>query len=399
MLSVMNFITNKAGRWLTLVIKFLIYRLCDYIKMTTQINLRLASGESDIALQACAAAGYNHLGLLLSRMLNTGTPRYHQLCGEFLGARSQPSVAPQDIGDQPIRVKLLCNWMSSRALCELWNKMSKGNYTWNNIQIVWTDVPEPDYYVIINATQDTQQWVNSSSSKVILFQMEPHMAKRPEVWGAWAKPNPTDFLFCGTYDQHYNNNEWHLSKTYNELMEMEIVKTEAVATVLSTVLSAKYSDPGHMKRIDFVKFLEGKGMCVHVFGNNKFKYVNYKGIPPSHCKDEAMFPYKYAFNCENNQVKNYYTEKLIDGILAECLVFYSGCFNVKEYIDPRAFVYLELSNFEDDYARIQEAIKDNLWEKRLPYIKAAKRKILTELQFFPRLERIINESRQNLLMS
>ena len=46
-----------------------------------------------------------------------------------------------------IKVLLYCSWCSSKELCDLWNKMSKGNYSWNNIQIV---SEEPcDYYCII----------------------------------------------------------------------------------------------------------------------------------------------------------------------------------------------------------------------------------------------------------
>src|SRR5437868_1806369 len=37
------------------------------------------------------------------------------------------------------RVKLLCNWCTSEQLAKLWNKMSQGNFTWDNIQIVWDD--------------------------------------------------------------------------------------------------------------------------------------------------------------------------------------------------------------------------------------------------------------------
>jgi len=162
--------------------------------------------------------------------------------------------------------------------------------------------------------------------------------------------------------------------------------------VLSTVLSDKYRDPGHIKRVDFVKFLESKGMEIDVFGGNRFNWKNYKGSLPYHNKDNALIPYKYTFNCENFGIKNYCTEKLYDGILAECLVFYSGCINVKDFVDEKAFVYLHLSNFEQDYLTIKKAIEENWWEKRLPYIQKAKLKILTEMQFFPRLESEINKS-------
>jgi hypothetical protein len=92
---------------------------------------------------------------------------------------------------------------------------------------------------------------------------------------------------------------------------------------------------------------------------------------------------------ENFSIKNYYTEKLIDGILSETLVFYSGCYNIKDFIDERAFVYLELSNFENDYEIVKSAIMNDLWSERIEYIRAAKKKILNELQFFPRLEKIV----------
>ena len=93
---------------------------------------------------------------------------------------------------------------------------------------------------------------------------------------------------------------------------------------------------------------------------------------------------------ENHSIKNYYTEKLIDGILSETLVFYSGCFNARDYINDKAFVYLELSNFEHDYQIIKKAIEEDWHTQRLPFIKEAKQKILNELQFFPRLEKILN---------
>jgi len=284
------------------------------------------------------------------------------------------------------RVMLLCNWCDSKTLCDTWNKMSHGNYTWNNIQIVWEE--PADWHVVINCPPIT---VFPDTRKTILFQMEPHMAQNAQMWGDWAKPPADSFKFCGTHAKEYNNNEWHLSKTHSELSVENVVKDEDVARILSTVLSDKYNDPGHVKRIDFVQFLQRKGMDVHVFGGNKYDWKNYKGSPPHHKKDDAMFPYKYVFNAENHEIRNYYSEKLIDGILAECLVFYWGCPNIRDFFDERALVKLELVNFDADFETIKTAIAENWWEKRLPFIRQAKAKILNELQFFPRLEKILSE--------
>lgn len=280
--------------------------------------------------------------------------------------------------DKTIRVKIFTNWCSSEEITSLWNKMRPETTTLTLV----TEEPV-DYYVIINSPPENAVY---NKKKTIIFQMEPFM-DRHNKWGEWSNPDKKEFYKVLRHvDGEYNNNEWHLSKTYLQLSNEPIVKTE---NILSTVLSSKYTDIGHTKRIDFVKFLEKKGMPIHVFGDNKWKYKDYKGSLPYHCKDNAILPYKYTFNAENNDIPNYYTEKLIDGILGECLTFYWGCPNVRKYIDNRAYVQLELSNFEKDYETIMRAIGEDLYTQRLPFIKEAKKKILNELQFFPRLESII----------
>jgi hypothetical protein len=304
-----------------------------------------------------------------------------------LYSKIESRVSSDILPDKKITVLLLCNWCSSKELCDIWNKMSKGNYSWNNIKIVWE---EPcDYYCVINQPPSN---IRIDTEKTIFFKMEPHMNKNSHLWNKdWMNIPSNDFKFFGDHDVHFNNNEWHLSKTYTELKTLEIVKEEKLSTILSTILSDKYSDPGHIKRVDFVKFLETKNdIQVDVFGGNRFMWNNYKGSLPYHQKDQSILPYKYSFNVENFEIKNYYTEKLIDGILGETLVFYHGCPNIKDLIDERAYVWLELSNFEKDYETIKKAIKEDLWSQRINFIREAKQKILDELQFFPRIEKIIN---------
>lgn len=324
------------------------------------------------ALSECSKNNMLYLGMILGKIL-----------------RVYPVVQDPLDPVKLTRVKLLCNWCSSREITALWSKMSQGNGRWNSIQLVVDG--EVDYYVIINAPE---LGVEYDKKKSIVFRMEPEMYKNPQ-WGEWSNPISENFLkICKHEEGEYNNNEWHLSKTYCELVnELANELNSGIKTgILSTVLSEKYTDPGHIKRIDFVKFLEKKGQSIDVYGSNRWRYKDYKGPLPYHNKDNAIFPYKYTFNVENKSINNYYTEKLIDGILGECLTFYSGCPNIKKYIDERAYVYLDLSNFQKDLETIQKAIKEDWYTQRLPYIKQAKKKILNELQFFPRIEKIICES-------
>lgn len=377
--------------------------------MSVKIDHLIAQGNMAKVLQQCIQENQLWLGLLIAKISqnNEFSPEFHDFYGNLLKlTKNDTQLVPQKL-PQPaqctnidlqslyadkddkkyIRVLMLCNWCDSQTLCNLWNKMSKGNYTWNDIKIVWQDT-NIDYYCVINCPPIG---IVPDPRKTIFFSMEPNQDKNPRQWGDWSKPKPDEFFFCGTHKLAYNNNEWHLKKSYKELLEEPVIKDPNVAGVLSTVLSDKYRDPGHVKRIDFVKYLDNKGVIpVHVFGSNKFKWKSYKGSPPSHEKDEAMFPYKYVFNAENHQIRNYYTEKLIDGILAECLVFYWGCSNIKDFIDERAYVQLDLIDFSKNQAIIKQAIDENWWEQRLPFIQAAKKDILQNKQFFPRLERIIS---------
>jgi hypothetical protein len=283
-----------------------------------------------------------------------------------------------------IKVKLLASWCDALTIRELWNKMTKGNYTWNEITLV---LNEPvDYYIIINKPFSPTDFYDPK--RTIVFQMEPFMEK-DKSWGQWSEPK--HFLKVFKHKTDYNNNEWHLSLTWGNLKTNNIIKNDKLNNIISTVLSNKYSDIGHVKRIDFVKFLEKKGVEVHVYGENRFQWKKYKGELPPYKKDLALLPYKYNFNAENNPISNYYTEKLVDGILTESLTFYWGCPNIRELIDPRAYVELSLSNFEKDFETIQKAINEDWYNQRLPFIKKEKYRILNELQFFPRLEKFLNE--------
>ena len=274
-----------------------------------------------------------------------------------------------------INVLLISDLMDSKTLCDNWNKMSKdNNYKWNKINLVWN---EPcDYYCVINNFPKSFEII---PEKTIFFQMNSFDKIIKNIY-------LDKFKYVGYNNFFLNNFVWTLPKTYQQLLTEKIEKDNTLNNIIMTITDDNYKNLGDIKKVDFIKFLEKKGINIHVYGgNNKFLWKNYKED-----NIDKIFNYKYVFNVENNFQKNYCTERLIDGILSESLVFYSGCYNIKEYIDPRAYVYLELSNFEEDFKIIKQALKEDWWSEKIKYIKDVKIKILNELQFFPRLEKIIN---------
>jgi hypothetical protein len=383
------------------------------------VNEQLTRGGLVQGLHLCQCQKLTHFGLLVAKIVSSQNiasgPIFQEVYSKLykdyveLSKTDEEKVEeeeeedgieePVDVREElekqnPVRyVKLLCNWTTSEHLCKLWNKMSQnGDYKWNDMQITWKDEPEPDYYVIINKPPENALY---KPEKTIIFQMEPNMAQREDLWGKeWVQSDKNKFLEVVDHESAPNNVEWHLSKTYKQLKEQKIEKK--FNRELSTILTDKYQDPGQKLRIDFVRFLEEKGdIKIHRYGadgmTHRLAYKNYRGGLPYHNKDRGLFPYQYTFNAENHSIPNYCTEKLIDAILSECLCFYWGPDNISELIDERAYVRLELKDFENAYNVIKDAIDNDLWVERLPYISKEKFRILNELQFFPRLESIINK--------
>ena len=284
-------------------------------------------------------------------------------------------------------VKMICNWCDSKTLCNEWNNMCKEDYKWNNIKI--TDSNKADYYVIINKPLNEESYI---PEKTIIFQMEPRCENESQkwgvkTWGIWADPDESKFLHVRTHKKYYNNCTTQLNTNYNEFMKFNIEKKHD----LSTICSSKYYDPGHIKRIDFLKFIENKNdINIDIYGSdNMHNFKNYKYPLDKNKKDDGIIPYKYYFMIENNSEYNYITEKLWEPIICECLCFYWGAPNITDYIDKNAFVLLDMDDFEGSYNIIKNAINNNLWEDRIEIIKKEKYKILNYYNFYPTLERII----------
>jgi hypothetical protein len=289
-----------------------------------------------------------------------------------------------------LTVKLLCDWFTPYELYKYFNRFTKGNYTWNHLQL--TTDERADYYVILNSPQQGYY----DPKKTIVFQMEPwSIVSR---WGEWAEPDPAKFMAVCTHKTALNNCEWQIEQDYLTLTAMDgsMKKDPAKASVVASICSPKYDLQGHKFRIDFLRFLNSKGdINLNVYGqvNLLGNSVNYSGRLPMSMKSKGILPYKYYFMTENTAEHNYITEKMWECLLCETLCFYWGCPNIEDFIDPRAFVKLDMNDFEGSYQIIKQAIRENWYEQRLPFIKEAKKLVLEKYSFMATIERIINSNR------
>ena len=283
------------------------------------------------------------------------------------------------------KVRIVSNFNDSNTLHKFYGKALLPNS-----DIILTQ-QKADYTVIINKTSEQIDY-----SKSIVFQMEPNIQNWKENYDSWYV-DKKNFCFYLTHDIAYNNLEWHLNKNVSELHN-PIKKTKG--DTLSIILSSQYESIGHKLRIDFFKYLQDNSDIKFDFygKDNKFNFKNYVGSLPVWNKDNGLFPYKYTFNAENCSISNYFTEKLVDAILAETMIFYWGCPNISDYIDERCMIILDLNDFIGSVKLIQDAIKNDEYSKRLPFIKNEKNKIINRLQFIPRLSGLIKLSKCKIII-
>ena len=79
-----------------------------------------------------------------------------------------------------------------------------------------------------------------------------------------------------------------------------------------------------------------------------------------------------------------------------CLCFYWGCPNLESYIDSRAFIRLNLDDFESSYRIIVDAIENDEWSKRIDIIRAEQEKNMYKYNTVARVADILSHVNQVL---
>lgn len=262
-----------------------------------------------------------------------------------------------------IKVRLRCNWTDDFSLREYFNSFSLDlNYTWKDMFLVEDELY--DYVVIFNYVTDE----NFEKSKTILFQCEPTSTRK---W--WKYKDINEYYRVYDTDTFFNFVTPHVFTPYKQIIKDKPNKDKLFCGICSDYQVLD----GHKPRKQFVDNYLCKISYYDHYGKGSWGHIdNFKGF--CHNKYKCLSQYKYHFNAENSFEDNYFTEKLIDAILAECLCFYDGCANIEQFIDPRAYVKIDLKNPEKSINIVKECISNNEYDRRIEYIKRAKQTLLTE---------------------
>lgn len=157
--------------------------------------------------------------------------------------------------------------------------------------------------------------------------------------------------------------------------------------LISTVCSAKkgHTHTMHRARFDFTERLEQEMPELVRYG---------RGIRDLDDKKAVLDPFRYHVAIENDSVPDYFTEKLLDPFLGLALPFYFGCTNAAEYFPGESFIAIDIFDFAGSLKIIRDAIAAGEFERRLPYIKEARRRVIEEHNMFALIAREV-ESRHD----
>jgi hypothetical protein len=147
-------------------------------------------------------------------------------------------------------------------------------------------------------------------------------------------------------------------------------KTRDLSTVCSNKRQTKTL---HATRFAFTHQLAERLPELRIFGH---------GTEPIADKAEAIDPFRYHLVIENHLAPHHWTEKLADTFLGMALPLYVGCPNAADYFPEESFIPLRWDDVEAAAKTIRRAIRDGEYQRRLPAIIEARRRVLHQYNLF-----------------
>ena len=168
--------------------------------------------------------------------------------------------------------------------------------------------------------------------------------------------------------------------SFNEMLEKPpAAKSRDIAMVFSP---KRQRHTLHYRRFEFMRKLMTMMPEMDVYG---------RGARPLNDKAESLDAYRYHVAIENYVGPHHWTEKLADAFLGLTLPFYCGCSNAADYFPPDSFIPIDMKDPEGAANIIRQAISNHEYEKRLPAIIEARRRVMFEHNLFAVVSREIQK--------
>ncbi len=192
----------------------------------------------------------------------------------------------------------------------------------------------------------------------------------------WALRHPKRIYSQPAMQWFYGIGSHHITP-YHTLAQANPNKTGTISTVCS---NKQQRHTLHQRRFHFTQELKALMPDLEIFG---------RGVRAVDDKAEALDPYRYHITIENQIAPHHWTEKLADAFLGFTLPFYYGCPNAADYFPQESIIPIDIHDTQGTFEIIRKAIRDNEYQRRLPHIIEARRRVLDEYNIMAVLAREI----------
>ena len=126
--------------------------------------------------------------------------------------------------------------------------------------------------------------------------------------------------------------------------------------VMSIIVSQKIYAPGHKYRHSLVQRIIQERLPVYIYGRGT-RFYNYEFNMGEFQNLEPFETYMYSICIENYKTPHYFSEKIIDPVICECMPVYWGCEHMGEYLDSDCF-HVITGNVDQDIETIKNILRD-----------------------------------------
>lgn len=258
-----------------------------------------------------------------------------------------------------------------------------GKGLWEGVRFTIDDVVDCDYLIMLNNRRSTPLQVRCPPAHVWCLMQEPWVPGSHD----WMIEGLENFARVFTHympaaDPKYVRSHpalrWWVDFDYDELVAFSVpLKTRAVSFIASNLMWL----PGHRKRNVLREFLIREAPDkLDIFG---------RGVHYLQNKWDGLAPYRYSIAIENSNSPDYWTEKIADCFLSWTIPLYDGCPNIEDYFPADSLIRIDANDHRATLAKINELLQHDEWERRLPALREARRRVLDTHQTFPFLARAI----------
>lgn len=197
----------------------------------------------------------------------------------------------------------------------------------------------------------------------------------------WALPHKDRVFSQAGLHWFYGLGQSHI-RTFDDMLANPPLEKSREISMMFTPKRMRHTL--HHRRFNFLSALMQLMPEIDVFGRGARALED-------NDKAHALDSYRYHIAAENYIGPHHWTEKLSDAFLGLTLPFYAGCPNAADYFPADSFIPIDMKDPAGAAHIIREAIANNEYEKRLPAIIEARRRVLYEHNFFALVSREIEK--------